>query len=555
MTCQSDHKPLQAIWKKGLNSAPPRLQRILLHLQPYDIDVVFIPGKDIPLADCLSRKFLPDTCPEIAESANLETHVHTIMSNLPVSDQKMEQIRLTTKSDLQMKILSSVIHEGWPNNRTDCPQSILEFWNFRDELSVIDGVILNNTKILVPAELRSLMLDIIHDAHLGVEKCLNRTRNVLFWPNMATDIKKKVLECPICIEHRCSNPKEPLRPNKIPDRPWQICATDLFHWNNSDYVLLVDAYSKYFEVSQISSTKSSTVINKLKSFFSRHGIPEVLFSDNGPCYSAESFLQFTKLYDFSHVTSSPGHSSGNGLAEITVKTVKNLFTKSKQAGKDPYLAMLEYRNAPLPCGKSPAQLLMSRQLRSTLPLMSEQLDPKVPDTQVIRDSMFNAKQRSKYYNDRSTKTLKPLEIGEGVRIRQGKSWLPAEVMHKVHDRSYDVRTKDGAIYRRNRYHLLKSNEQPFSETENSSNNSLHEPPLEIKSYNTKVHNPSTYDPANKILTPGQDANSQKSPVVLQSQTPKQTSPVKHQSPLSENADNEYKTRSGRCVKKPHKLTM
>jgi hypothetical protein len=243
------------------------------------------------------------------------------------------------------------------------------------------------------------------------------------------------------------------------------------------------------------------------------------------------------------------------LAEITVKTVKNLFTKSKQAGKDPYLAMLEYRNAPLPCGKSPAQLLMSRQLRSTLPLMSEQLDPKVPDTQVIRDSMFNAKQRSKYYNDRSTKTLKPLEIGEGVRIRQGKSWLPAEVMHKVHDRSYDVRTKDGAIYRRNRYHLLKSNEQPFSETENSSNNSLHEPPLEIKSYNTKVHNPSTYDPANKILTPGQDANSQKSPVVLQSQTPKQTSPVKHQSPLSENADNEYKTRSGRCVKKPHKLTM
>jgi hypothetical protein len=155
------------------------------------------------------------------------------------------------------------------------------------------------------------------------------------------------------------------------------------------------------------------------------------------------------VYDFSHVTSSPGHSSGNGLADITVKTVKNLFTKSKQAGKDTYLAMLEYRNASLPCGKSLAQLLFSRQLRSTLPLMSEQLDPKVPDTQVIRDSMFNAIQRSKYYNDRSTKTLKHLEIGEGVRIRLGKSWLPAEVIHQVHERSYDASTKDGAIYRRN----------------------------------------------------------------------------------------------------------
>lgn len=283
--CQTDHKALEAIWKKGMHAAPPRLQRILLHLQQYDIDLAFVPGKEIPLADTLSRKFLPDTCPEIADSCSLDWHVHGDMSNLPVSDQKMDQIKKATHCDPQMQILSKVILEGWSNDRSQCPKPILEFWNFRDELSVVNGIILKGSRILIPTELRPLMLETIHGAHLGVEKCTQRAREVLFWPNMTADIKSKVLQCPICIEHRCSNAKEPLQPSKTPDRPWQVCATDLFHWNNADYVLLVDAYSKYFEVSQLSNTKSSTVMDKLKGYFSRHGIPETLYSDNGPCYS------------------------------------------------------------------------------------------------------------------------------------------------------------------------------------------------------------------------------------------------------------------------------
>ena len=528
---------------------------MLLNLQQYDIDLVFVPGKDIPLADTLSRNFLPDTCPEIA--VDIDTHVHSVMSNMPVSDQKMELIKTATKTDPQMQLLSKVIHEGWPNDRSECPKQLLDFWNFRDEMSVIDGVALKGSKILIPKELRPLMLDKVHDSHLGVEKCTQRAREVLFWPSMTADIRSKVLQCPICIEHRCSNPKEPLQPSKIPDRPWQVCATDLFHWNNADYVLLVDAYSKYFEVSQITSTKASTVIDKLKSYFSRHGIPEVLHSDNGPCYSAESFELFAKQYDFSHVTSSPGHASGNGLAEITVKTIKSLFTKSKQAAKDPYLALLEYRNAPLSCGKSPAQLLMNRQLRSTLPLSAKNLNPKVPDTQLIRENMQDSKQKSKFYYDRSSKMLKPLNIGEHVRIRDGKRWLPAVVTQKVNDRSYIVQTMNNALYRRNRRHLLKSNESTLPETDTSFQSVSRQPHTENKPFMSPVYTQETFDMSKQItLTPsqsGQTANSHDKPVPTIPQTPKQPSPVRHQSPLSD-TEQSYQTRSGRCVKKPQRLT-
>jgi len=335
--CQTDHKPLLAIWKKGLHSAPPRLQRMLLQLQKYDIELVFVPGKQIPLADTLSRKFLPDTYPEIAEG--LDTCVHAVMSSLPVSDNKMELIRSTTKSDSQMQLLTKAILDGWSNERSQCPSRLLEFWNFRDELTVVDDIILKGSKILIPKELRPLMLDKIHEGHFGVEKCTQRAREVLFWPNMSSDIKSMVLKCPICLEHRCANQKEPLQPSTVPDRPWQMCATELFHWNNRDHILLVDAYSKYFEVSLLPNSRSATVIDKLKGYFSRHGIPEILHSDNGPCYDSAEFSKFAEQYDFKHTTSSPGHSSGNGLAEITVKTIKSLFTKTKQAGKDPYLAL------------------------------------------------------------------------------------------------------------------------------------------------------------------------------------------------------------------------
>ncbi len=85
---ETDHKPLVSIMSKPLFAAPARLQRMLLQLQRYDLDVQYIPGKCIPVADTLSRKFVSDTYPELAEG--MDTHVHTVISSLPISDRKLQ---------------------------------------------------------------------------------------------------------------------------------------------------------------------------------------------------------------------------------------------------------------------------------------------------------------------------------------------------------------------------------------------------------------------------------------------------------------------------------
>ena len=64
--------------------------------------------------------------------------------------------------------------------------------------------------------------------------------------------------------------------------------------------------------------------------------------------------------------SSPYYPQSNGLAENGVKVVTRLLTKAAEKGEDPYLAMLAYRDAPLDNGKSPAELLMGRKLRTRL---------------------------------------------------------------------------------------------------------------------------------------------------------------------------------------------
>lgn len=119
-----------------------------------------------------------------------------------------------------------------------------------------------------------------------------------------------------------------MKPYEIPDRPWQILGTDLFELDGQHFMVLVNHYSKFFEVSKISGTGSEATINALKQHFARHGIAEKLISGNGPGYASDRFAEFAKTYQFEHVTSSPRYARSNEMAERTVQTVKKTVNKS-----------------------------------------------------------------------------------------------------------------------------------------------------------------------------------------------------------------------------------
>ena len=165
-----------------------------------------------------------------------------------------------------------------------------------------------------------------------------------------------VTNCRRCIEHRKPN-REPMIPTATPERPWQVLGTDLFTLKGRTYLLVVDYFSRYVEVSlMLASQTSSDTVRTLKSIFARHGVPEILRSDNGPQFASTEFDQFSKDYSFTHITSSPNFPQANGEAERAVQTVENILKKEQ----DPAKALMSYRATPLENGYSPAEMLFGR---------------------------------------------------------------------------------------------------------------------------------------------------------------------------------------------------
>ena len=178
---ETDHKPLVSIVKKSLTSAPPRLQRMLLRLQRYEIKMTYKPGKEMIIADTLSRAYLTDKDINNDQmNDEIEGFVHAVVNRIPVSEEGLEQIRKETARDETMQLLTSTIRTGWPETRKQVSSTIQDFWNYRDELTEIQGILLKQDKIIIPSNLRKTMLEKIHQSHLGMEKCKRRARDIMF---------------------------------------------------------------------------------------------------------------------------------------------------------------------------------------------------------------------------------------------------------------------------------------------------------------------------------------------------------------------------------------
>ncbi len=452
---ETDHKPLIPLFRKPLADCPIRIQRMMLKLQKYDLDVSYVPGKQLITADTLSRATEKGTPEEEMEILSLEVefHVYTVLNTMPIADYRVEEVKEETAKDEEMIKLKNTVLSGWPASKSDCDPAVVEYWNVRDELSVAEGLILKGSRIVIPKSLRSKMLKKIHEGHLGIEKCRRRGRESMYWPGLNKVVEEMVKNCPSCLKFGSQKAAEPLNPHEVPNRPWQRVGSDIFTYRNKDYLVITDYYSFYPEVVNLTSTSTKAVIQGMKSVFARHGIPDLLITDNGPQYASSEFKSFTEDWWFEHKTSSPYFPSSNGLAESSVKTVKNLLKKSLDSNGDMYKALLVFRSTPLQCGRSPAQLLMHRRLKSTLPMHHSLL--KTQDGEEVVELKLYEKEKQKAKFDLHAKPLPELSAKDPVLMYNFSSGLwdtPAKVVQEVSPRSYIVQTQD-ATYRRNRRHL------------------------------------------------------------------------------------------------------
>ena len=156
---------------------------------------------------------------------------------------------------------------------------------------------------------------------------------------------------------------------------------------------------------------------KMKGILARHGIPEQVFSDNGPQFSCTEFAQFANTWGFVHSTSSPRYPQSNGLAEKAVQTAKRIIMKATTSGRDPYIALLEYRTTPISnCGKSPAQLLMSRRFRSILPSTPASLQQDFVNPEATQRRFEEKQDKQKMFYDRNANTRAGISVGDQILL-------------------------------------------------------------------------------------------------------------------------------------------
>ncbi|KAL7880825.1 hypothetical protein SRHO_G00030790 [Serrasalmus rhombeus] len=444
---ETDHKPLvPLLGSKTLDALPPRIQRLRMRLLRFSYTISHVAGKNIATADVLSRAPVSYTEDELQQE-EIDLYVDMVMASLPATEPRLQEIRTHQDSDPTLCQLKKHCADGWPD-RFSVKREIQPYLPFSGEFTVQNGVLLRGERIVIPVSLRVDIINKLHEGHLGLTKCRERAKQSVWWPGLSKELQQLIENCDTCARER-TNLKEPMLPTLFPTRPWSTVGADMFQYNNQHYLIVVDYFSRFFEVAKMSTTTSEATIQHFKSIFARHGIPEVVRSDNGPQFSSECFRHFAKDWGFEHVTSSPRFPQSNGEAERAVRTIKNLLKKSA----DPYLALMAYRAAPLANGYSPTELLMGRKIRTPVPVIPSQLEPRCVDMQNLKktEKIYRQKQKCNYDRRHKTHYMEHLYPGRHVWIKDTAE-RGTVVSTAATPRSYLVETPEG-ILRRNRFHL------------------------------------------------------------------------------------------------------
>ena len=225
--------------------------------------------------------------------------VNLVTANIPYSSNEPDIIHEETRKDPTIKILLHYISTGLPCECRRLPQELHLYWNFREDLSVEDGLVTKSSRLLIPSILRQKVMEQIHDRHQGIDKCMLKARESMFYTGISDDIWETVEICGIF--QSTSRAVKPIgNISEVPPHTWHTLGTDLFYWNKMDYLVIGDYFSKFLLVRKIPSTSTHSVIKEL-------GHPFVLKSDNDPCYTSREFHDFLEFYKVYHITSSPHH--------------------------------------------------------------------------------------------------------------------------------------------------------------------------------------------------------------------------------------------------------
>lgn len=460
----TDHKPLLTLFgeHKGLPTmAAARIQRWAIILSAYDYHIIYRQSEEHGNADGLSRVPLPETTD--AGTEPMTAYLHALIGeHLEEAPLCAKQISKATRKDAELSRLHRYVMEGWPKKVSE-EQKV--YYKKKEELSVEQGCVLWGTRVVVPAKLRTAVLNEIHSGHPGIVKMKTIARQYVWWPHIDMDVEKTCKQCYRCqLEQRMPR-LVPLHPWEFPGDVWKRLHIDFAGpFMGHMFMIVVDAYSKWLEVFKMAQITSSATISRLRRLFASYGLPEQVVTDNATTFMSDEFQLFMKRNGILHTTGAPRHPATNGLAERYVATFKagmkklngeNLSVEDKISH-----FLLRYRTTPNSATReSPADLHLKRHVRSWLDFLKPNIAMRV---------------RRRQYQQKEEHDLRAAErqfdVDDPVYLRNTAGdkpkWIPGVVTQQTGPVSYRVQGElTDQVYRRHGDQLRPRYPQGVSDPE------------------------------------------------------------------------------------------
>ena len=359
----TDHKPLLALF--GPTKATPalaanRLARWALMLSQYQYTIEYRKTSDHGNADALSRLPVgPDSqFDEEEDMADVDTvcTIKIIGSQLNPMDPG-----ILAKESGKDPVISKVMkytREGWPPNKGSEVEAKGDMEIYRKlaiSLSTAHGCLLYGSRVVIPPSLQSQVLQLLHLGHFGMQRMKQLARTAVYWPHIDSGIMELCHKCTTCAEHQNKPPKPANHPWMLPEKPWSRVHVDhAINFLGSNWLVLIDAFSKYPCIHPTSSTSTKSTTELLEQDFAHFGYPHSIVSDNATSFTSEEFQSWCRERGIIHLTGAPYHPATNGAAERLVQTFKQALSKSSlppRAALQEFL--MQYRRTPLADGYSP----------------------------------------------------------------------------------------------------------------------------------------------------------------------------------------------------------
>lgn len=487
----TDHRPLIPILNDySLSDVEnKRLQRLKMKLSGFTFVAHWIDGKGNVEADALSRAPVaqPEREDEIDENddatlatskqaAELINYVEvnntwepdtSLPSNFEtcIVDRLVDDIREASEFDEEYKIVKNwMIDKIKPSQDSITPRLSTYFNNYEHFSIDKEDMLCYDDRLVVPASLRQRYIDYFVNSHSSVNKIKSRARTTVWWPFMSSDIDQKLRTCRTCEDRKPSVKPEPIHPRDPVQYPFQVLHMDLAAYSGRQFLIMVDQFSMWPIVRNMGKdTTTSDVTALLVKVFNTFGIPEQIFSDGGPQFRSQEFINFCKEWRIDPQTSSPHYPQSNGIAENAVKAMKRLIHCTfdvKKGGVKPdewTKAILLYKNTPRgPSKLSPAEILFGRILRDGVPASRLHY---LPQHAAAIQRRYDEQQR---YTEGKLKcddvaTTRRFEVGDRVYVKDYRTnrWTGNGCISGLgmNNREFWVTMDSGAVYRRNRSFL------------------------------------------------------------------------------------------------------